>query len=111
MRFAVIFFVTCLVITVLGAGAAFWIKYGPPLVPKPRYEILSREAFTNAWLTRGADSFVATYGPPASKYNFGPNQEAWIYHNLTYEPVTGQRDRRVEVIIWAGQAVGEIRFP
>lgn len=96
----------------VAVGVGVWLATNHSyLFYRPKYDIVTRDGFVSGWTARPAERFVAVYGPPAKKHYHGPNQEAWTYYGLTYDPVTNQKDGRVEVIIWAGQTVGEIRFP
>lgn len=107
MRRSVLFVaVAILAAAVLAAALA-----GAVWLAQPSYKVMPRHEFVNTWSLASAEDVVSVYGAPAVRYQRGVGQEAWVYYGLTYDPLTRQRDAEVEVIIWGGQTVGEIRFP
>lgn len=103
-RAALIFFLSCLVIGLMGLGIAAWIKYGPPITVADR--IVSRKDFEAYTVTHQTSFVTSKFGPPDRTRGVGGGREQWFYFNRTRDGNSGRIDSEAELEVEGGVVFG-----
>jgi hypothetical protein len=108
-------------VVTLGLGLGACVSRNQPADPSPSLrpaaknstnvtsQAMNRADFRNAVLGKTAEQVIQSVGRPDSTQEFGDGP-TWYYEGRTYDPVTGKKDSRAQVVFNLDRIVVRVNY-